>query len=250
MKTKKMLIILFGILILIMCINSNSYARVQSNDESPIASKSIPQWMQQIRQMEQLGGGLGLEETINGQLLSNNGVNNLDCHMQKNTEYGGLAILSASSYGNPEKITNGQTTTGNASGVVMNINGEWTSAGTISWNSVYTNAQKRYKNIYNMNYAAKAGDAITETAGWHGSTNNTWLSWKNVWNGANIDQNANCYAGLVRAYSGSIFSYYGYAADITFVGWDDGGWGVSKQHPAYFEQKHPSRAVIVVGKGF
>ena len=71
--------------------------------------------------------------------------------MQKNTEYGGLVILSASSYGNPEKIENGQTTTGNASGVVMNINGEWTSAGTLSWVGVYNNAQKRYKNIYNEN---------------------------------------------------------------------------------------------------
>lgn len=171
--------------------------------------------------------------------------------MQKNTEYGGLVILSASSYGNPEKIENGQTTTGNASGVVMNINGEWTSAGTLSWVGVYNNAQKRYKNIYNENYVAKKGDAIMETNGWHGSIENTWLKRVNVWNGYDGVGvcTVNDYAGIVRAYNGSVFSYYGYAADISYGGTGK-GWYVSKQYPAYYEQKHPARASIVVGEGF
>lgn len=243
MKTKKILIILFGILMLIIPISNKSYAKIQSNDETDVANKSIPVWMEEIRQMEQLGGGLGLEETIGDKLLSNNGVNNLDCHMQKNTEYGGLVILSASSYGNPEKVENGQTTTGNASGVVMNINGEWTAAGTMSSVGVYANAQTRYKSVYaSDNYVAKDGDAITETEGWHGSTDNTWIH-----NTGGISGNST--TGLLRAYKGSIFSYYGYGANYWYSG-SGQGWIPHPAYDAFYSKLHPCRAVIVVGKGF
>ena len=52
--------------------------------------------------------------------------------MEKNTEYGAMAILSASSYGNQSKIESGGTTTGNKSGVYINLNKEWVSAGSIT----------------------------------------------------------------------------------------------------------------------
>lgn len=175
MKTKKILIILSTLLLAVVFINNKSYAVLQSNGGT-VATKDIGTWMTQIRNMEAIGGSLGLEETVNGNLLTNGNKNNLDCHMEKNTEYGAMAILSASSYGNPEKIQNGGTTTGNNSGVVININKEWVAAGTISSCSQYANASPRYKNVYTNSYVAKKGDAVTETNGWHGSTSSVWIS--------------------------------------------------------------------------
>ena len=122
--------------------------------------------------------------------------NNVDVHMEKNTEYGAMAILSASSYGNPNKIASRETTTGNKTGIYINLNNEMVSAGTLQRSTQYTSANERYKNYYTSAYVAKVGDAISETEGWHGSTNNRWL---NSSNGGGI---------LLRAYSGSIFSYY------------------------------------------
>ena len=147
--------------------------------------------------------------------------------MEKNTEYGAMAILSASSYGNQSKIENGGTTTGNKSGVYINLNKEIVSAGTIKNSSLYTNANGKYKNAYTASYVAKSGDAISETAGWHGSGASSWL----------YDGNTNAYALLLRAYSGSIFSYFG-----------NGYNGVE----ANYNKKLPysTRACIVVGTGF
>ena len=116
--------------------------------------------------------------------------------MEKNTEYGAMAILSASSYGNQSKIENGGTTTGNKSGVYINLNKEWVSAGNITELGAYRNANGKYKNVYTTSDIAKNGDAISETAGWHGSGASTWIE-------------TNFSSGLLRAYSGSIFSYYG-----------------------------------------
>ena len=151
--------------------------------------------------------------------------------MEKNTEYGAMAILSASSYGNQSKIESGGTTTGNKSGVYINLNKEWVSAGSITKLGQYANANGKYKNIYTNSYAAKNGDAISETAGWHGSGASTWLSsYKNY--------NPNEISGLLRAYSGSIFSYYGSSSTTgTYI---DG----------YYTKPWSTRACIVVGTGF
>ena len=59
-----------------------------------------------------------------GKYLTSNNPN-LDIHMEKNTEYGAMAILSASAYGNQNVIGDGETTTGNKSGVYMKLNKEW-----------------------------------------------------------------------------------------------------------------------------
>ena len=55
MQIKKILIILFVMLLLTICTINKSYAILQSNG-GEISSKSIPEWMTQIRNMEQLGG--------------------------------------------------------------------------------------------------------------------------------------------------------------------------------------------------
>ena len=144
--------------------------------------------------------------------------------MEKNTEYGAMAILSASSYGNQSKIENGGTTTGNKSGVYINLNKEWVSAGSITKLGQYANANGKYKNIYTNSYAIKNGDAISETAGWHGSGASTWIE-------------TNFSSGLLRAYSGSIFSYYGKGFD---------GGTLDAGSPKAWS----TRACIVVGTGF
>ena len=150
-------------------------AALQANGGTPITA-NLNDWVGAVRQMKSPGGTLGLTDTINSNLTSSN--KNLDIHMQKNTEYGAMAILSASAYGNPNKITDGQTTTGNASGIQIKLNGEWTAAGPN--NTLVTNmknAAGRYWNDYGTGNGSnsKKGDAMAETEGWHGSTGNTWL---------------------------------------------------------------------------
>lgn len=217
MKTKEKLIlftILIITLILILLPNTTN-AALQSNDGTP-KTDTINNWLMNIRQMQATGGTLGLTDTINSNLTSNN--KNLDIHMEKNTEYGALVILSASSYGKPDKVGNGETTTGNATGVKMNINKEWVSAGCSTLNVTnFSKAAGRYKNIYTTNYSAKKGDAILN---WHSSTSSRWISFNNG-------------SGLLRSHGGSIFSYYGI--------------GDSGDNDARFTKYWYTRAVIVVG---
>lgn len=169
MKTKKKYLIIIMLLAMLILIikPTDSQAALQSNGGTE-KKYLINDWMLKIRKMQKSGGTLGLSDTINANLTSTN--TNLDIHLQKNTEYGAMAILSASSYGKPNKIENGKTTTGNKTGIVIKQNGEITAAGLegISSNSTnWKNAVGRYKNIYEVTYKTKIGDAIKETKGWY-----------------------------------------------------------------------------------
>ena len=141
---KILVIILFSIIFIILNFNS-SKAVLQANGNDG-TTYNLSNWMINVRKMEELGGAMGLSETLNDNLTSSSTSNNIDVHMEKNTEYGALAILSASSYGNPNKVENGNTTTGNVTGVVMKINSELVAAG--SDNTAFKYAVGRYKNIY------------------------------------------------------------------------------------------------------
>lgn len=186
----------FGVMVLF---GTNSSKAVLQSNGNDGAIYNLNDWMMNVRKMEELGGAMGLSETVGSNLTSSNGSNNIDVHMQKNTEYGALAILSASSYGNPNKINDGETTTGNATGVVMKLNMEWVAAGLSYCSSRnFLVASLRYKNVYGENYQMKKGDSISETVGWHGSNSSIWIS-------GDYRENT----GLLRAYGGSIFSYYG-----------------------------------------
>lgn len=217
MKTKKLLIIVTLVALVLLLGTSNVKAVLQSNGGTA-AKKTIDQWMLQIRQMQSAGGTLGLTDTINSTGLTSTNTN-LDIHMQKNTEFGAVALLSASSYGNPNVIADGETTTGNASGVVMKINKELVSADIGIPGTTYINALGRYKNKYTTSIdSAKRGDA---SLNWHGSGSSTWLSVSD--------------RGIfLRAHSGSIFSYYG-----------SGSMGSE----ARYDNPWPTRACIVVGSG-
>lgn len=174
MKTKAKLIGCIIVLsVIMMYIPTRSKAGLQANGES-VKQDSINNWLLNVRQMESSGGTLGLTDSINQTDLTSSAEtsNNLDIHMEKNTEYGAMAILSASSYGKPDKVNDGETTTGNKSGIYININKEWVAAGNPLITN-YKNAKERYKNIYSENYVEKYGDAVLN---WHGAKNNCWIT--------------------------------------------------------------------------
>lgn len=230
MKTKAKLIGCIILLsVIMMYIPTKSKAALQANGES-VKKDTINNWLLNVREMETSGGTLGLTDSINQTNLTSSAEtsNNLDIHMEKNTEYGAMAILSASSYGKPDKVNDGETTTGNKSGIYININKEWVAAGSLTVISRYVNANSRYKNYYTGSYVAKQGDAIAETVGWHGSGASTWIS----------GPHKNERSGLLRACSGSIFSYYGRGYEWTY-----------ENHDADYVYSWATRAVVVIGEG-
>lgn len=209
-------VILLGTAFIMLGIPNKSNAALQSNGGTPIA-KSLETWLLQIRKMQELGGTLGRTDTINTEDLTSEATD-LDIHMEKNTEYGAMAILSASAYGNPNKINDGETTTGNSTGIVVNFNNEWTAnfvTGSLNYSPKYIN--KYLKDAY----VEKIGDATNETKGWHGATNE-WY-WYDPWGSPTT--------ALVRSTNG-IFSYKFY---YNIGGFSD------------IANKYYSRAAIVVG---
>lgn len=209
MKTKeKLLTILIGSLLLTAILfPSTTHAALQANG-SGASTKNVDGWMSSIRQMEAQGGTLGLNgsSSLQQQPGEDGKVadsNNLDIHMQKNTEYGAMAILSASSYGKStpvHKTDDGSlsTTTGNKSGVYISLTKEYTAAGIMSSMSTYKNANLKYRNPYTATGRQRlAGDATLECQGWHNTGTTVASAWFKY----------DYYGGLLRSYSGSIFSF-------------------------------------------
>lgn len=233
MKTKEKLlsIISVGVLLTILLAPTISNAALQANGNGS-SKKSIDGWMSSIRTMEAQGGTLGLTGSASlNQVPGEDGKvansNNLDIHMQKNTEYGAMAILSASSYGKSTPVhvtTDGSlsTTTGNKSGVYMTLNKEWVAAGTLSDTTTYKNANLKYRNPYTVAGKEKRkGDATLECSGWHNTGTSVSAKWFSVNSGY----------GLLRAFSGSVFSFCS-------------GTELSE---AYYKSGYASRAVVVLG---
>ena len=227
LKNKILTLIIMVFAICMMLVPNNVNAALQANGNTSTTA-TIGSWLLNIRKMEETGGTLGLTDTIDTTSLVSSATtsNNLDIHMEKNTEYGAMAILSASAYGNQNVIANGETTTGNKTGVYINLNREWVSAGKMEYDSVYINVNKKYKNLYESTYVSRVGDAIGETSGWHSSEASEWI-------------NRNDSSGLIRGFGGSIFSYYG-KSDLPRNGYGE----------AYYTKPYSTRAVIVVGEGF
>lgn len=241
--TYKNIIIIFLLFVVFIILNiGNSKAVLQANGATNKVD-NVSNWMMNVRKMESLGGAMGLSENVTNDLIQNGNSNNIDVHMQKNTEYGALVILSASSYGKPDKVNAGETTTGNATGVLMRLNSEWVAAGTIKDATNYVNARSRYKNIQTTDYAVQKGDAVTETTGWHGSDKSQWISLGNIYTTPKSDPLK--INGLLRAVSGSIFSY-----DGLVVYGSNGGPGGNWYGSAHWSYSYATRAVIVSGEGF
>lgn len=226
----------------------DSKAVLQSNGNTS-ATYNVNNWMIKVRQMEAIGGAMGLSESLNSNLTASSESNNIDVHMQKNTEYGAMAILSASAYGNPNKIVSGGTTTGNVTGAVIKFNNEWVAAmNDERMSATYLkDAVNRYKNFYpGKSQVSKKGDAMLETKWWHTENNN--VSSVNDW----FDQLY--YGGLLRSVTG--YSHMGYNADqiqkfssIFSYSGDAEEHGTNPRGDAYYTKAWSSRAVVVIGEG-
>lgn len=230
-KNKILTIMATGVALSALIMPNKSNAALQSNGGTHV-KKYASEWILQIRQMQEMGGTLGRTDSINTKNLTSNATD-LDIHMEKNTEYGAMAILSASAYGNPNKIENGGTTTGNSTGIVFDLSYERVAAkgANDTGYELFENATSRYINNY-ANGKSKIGDALVETKGWHGSTNYTWFIGGK--------------SGLIRCCLDSVFSYFGGSNNEKLNGvyipasLDDRG---------RYSTNWYSRACIVVGTG-
>ena len=185
-------------------------AALQANPNTQYTKKATPEnWMKGFRQMETAGGAMGLNETLKGDLTSESS-NGIDVHMMRTTEYGAIAILSASGYGNPSNAKAITSTTGNETGIILNTNNyEWTAGGLQG--SVFSGVNSRYFDTYTGNQSsARAGDALgTSTtpnpgaAGWHSASYSNWVN--------------SSYPYFVRG-SGGIFSFGNLSASSSGFG--------------------------------
>ena len=204
MKTKKIfLTIILMTMIMILLSGGISQAALQANPNTHgKKTLNLSSWISQIRQMEATDGAMGLAETIGSNLTATSESNGIDVHMMKTTEYGAMAILSASGYGNPSNEATITSTTGNNTGVMIDTTKwEWTagSAGA----GIPSGADARYYDLYTTSAtSAKVGDALGSStatnpgaAGWHGASNSAWLD----------DAGG---SGFVRG-NGGIFSFNG-----------------------------------------
>ena len=180
-------------------------AALQSNPNTQYKTKYNPTtWMTQIRQIEKSGNAMGLSETLNSDLTSSSESNGIDVHMMKSTEYGAIAILSASGYGNPQTLQSSsvKTTTGNKTGIYFSGSNWEFVAGGLS-GSIFSGVNSRYFDTYSGSQAsARIGDALGSAsttnpgcAGWHSASNSDW-----VYSG---------YSYFVRGYRG-LFSFNNY----------------------------------------
>ena len=157
-------------------------AALQANPNTQYTKKARPEnWMKGFRQMETTGGAMGLNETLKGDLTSESS-NGIDVHMMRTTEYGAIAILSASGYGNPSNANAITTTTGNETGVMVNTTQwEWNAGGR---EGIFGGVDSRYFDTYTGNQSsARAGDALGSstttnpgTAWWHKASNSDWIN--------------------------------------------------------------------------
>lgn len=207
MKTKKIIAIIALMLGIVLALNTNVFA-LQSTSTGTSKIDAATYWITTIRKIEGENGGMGLKETINTTtLVPTSESNNIDVHLQKNTEYGAMILLGASNYGKRATNTSATscwmqsgvtsitgtsttlaTSTGNISGVYelgyYNMNRasygwEWTAGGGRSFLS---SIDSRYRNIYTTaTSSALAGDATVDgdinLSTWHTSRpNSNWPS--------------------------------------------------------------------------
>ncbi len=172
----------------------------------------------EIRTMEAPNGTMGLTEQINTTTLLSNTTNNIDVHCTLSTEYGAMAILSASGYGNKSNARVITSTTGNNTGIMLNTNHyEWVAS--IGNGSYIGNPNRRYYNEYGELKIGDAlgyyGDGVNGCEGWHSASTAGGLNYAS-W-------------GFVRGHDG-IFGY-------------DGDYGNNDRSQYY------ARATVVCGQG-
>ena len=183
MEKKKSKLLAVGITLAISVLMpfGNVKAALQANTNTHYKkSDIISYWMVNIRNMEKEGQAMGLSEELNTDYTSKSS-NGIDVHMMKSTEYGAIAILSASGYGNAKKLQDSteKTTTGNKTGVYFSgANWEYVAGGGAG--NPAANMNSRYYDKYGT---AKVGDALGDKnvknpgcAGWHSASKSDWAS--------------------------------------------------------------------------
>ena len=219
-KTKLILLTLIIMLATILLNTMEVQATLQANPNTHYKKTDTPtNWMTNFRKMEETGGSMGLEETLNADLTPSSGSNNIDVHMMRSTEYGAIAILSASGYGNSKTLQNSEikTTTGNKTGVYfVSSSWEW-AAGGIS-ERIFSGTNKKYYDTYTTeSSSSKVGDALGERTNngckeWHSATNSYWVSSK-------YPYFIRCGRGLFSFdFSDNTYSYYGRGAAVVGAG--------------------------------
>lgn len=205
-KFLKLILVILVIEIILLITNIGEVnAALQANPNTQYTKKDNPvNFIKEFRNMEKSGQAMGLNETINTNLTSTSGSNNMDVHMMKATEYGAIAILSASGYGNSNNEPAITSTTGNKTGIIINTNQwEWVAGGMGGQYGIFKTIDERYYNAYTTSQeSAKVGDALGNAT----TMNQGCTSWHNANNQGWIDSGWNAY--FVRGYGG-IFSYNG-----------------------------------------
>ena len=187
MKYLKIKIIILTVLISLIVIlpTTGVKAALQANPNTHIKKyDKTENWIRNFRKMETTGGTMGLSESLNSDLTSKE-TNNIDVHMMRSTEYGAIAILSASGYGNPQTLQNSavKTTTGNKTGVYFTGNNwEWVAGGING--KIFGGVNTRYYDtyVYSNQGSARIGDALgtasTTNPGcskWHSASDSNWV---------------------------------------------------------------------------
>ena len=212
MKVKeKILVSVIGISTIFLIANPiKSKAALQANPTTHAtpASKTGAAWQTQIRQMETTGQTMGLNETLSG-LNATSESNNIDVHMMLPSEYGAIAILSASGYGNLGKLRDEtdpqkRTSTGNVTGVYFTGD---------RWEWMASNADGGL-NKYNESNGSKVGSILNGNgvAGWHNGVKNTLAHGT----GGTPDNKTFGYT-----FGGSGIMSYGH---VSWIGWGVEGW--------------------------
>lgn len=230
-KALKILVILFAIVLIMAMLMPTAFAasNLQSNPTtgSSLQKKPASTWIGLIRYMEQGYSDAGELEELNSNLTSVTS-NNIDVHMMKTTEYGAMAILSASEYGKGNKVAtttrgdNSGSTTGNKTGVIIDTTlWEWVAGRPYSGFSsdIGGAVEGRYYSEYTRDEAShRVGDALVECKYWHGAQ------------GANWKGDGNSRHGFLRG-GGGIFAF-------------------STDGYNYSDHNYITRGVAVCGEGF
>ena len=218
------------VVLAILFIHKNVYAvGGQASGTSSLIEKSVSYFFELIRAMETSTGTLGKSSNINSETnYVDSSGNGIDCHLEKNTEYGTITLLAASEYGNATSTDSASTGLGSTGVLQMNngyleyVANTYSSAKdgnptTNNYNGALTRADSRYVNKYYGSKHSITGDGLIETDGAGGSTGFVSLDWPVFYRG-----------------SGGLFGYKNY----------DGGYS-----RYWVETDLSARAVVVCGSG-
>ena len=183
---KKKILITAGVITIILLTilqGKVNAATLQSNPNTHYKTRYAPEnVIKSIRTMEASGGAMGLSETVKTDQTFIGESNNIDVHMMRNTEYGAIAILSVSGYGNSKNIQNStiQSTTGNETGIYYTSTGKDDKehpelvAGGLS--DGFPKISKKYYDEYTTSSSSiKIGDALDLQ--WQGTLTKDWLKY-------------------------------------------------------------------------